>query len=147
MNDGGNAELVMVGDTDPSIRDFAKQLGFKNEVKFKGEIPYRHVASEMQEADALILFSNIENSPCVIGEALCCGLPVIATSVGGIPELVDQHNSILVHPENEDELVAAMKKMKDGYLAFNKQTIALNAEQRFSYQIIGKKFDDLYRGL
>jgi glycosyltransferase involved in cell wall biosynthesis len=147
LNEGGSAELVMAGDTDPAIREFAGKLGLSKDVKFKGEIPYRKVAAEMQEADALILFSNIENSPCVIGEALCCGLPVIATSVGGIPELINRENGILIKAGYEDDLVAAMRKMKDEYSIYNKEEIAARAMSRFSYDIIGKMFEDLYSPL
>ena len=52
--------------------------------------------NEMQQAHSFVLNSNIENAPCVISEALCCGLPVIATRVGGVPEMVDKFNGILV---------------------------------------------------
>ena len=99
----------------------------------------------MQESDCLILFSNIENSPCVIGEALCCGLPVISSNAGGIPELVNSENSILVNPGNEAELSAAMHKITSGNLQFDRKKIAENATGKFSYPVIGKQLDNVYR--
>jgi glycosyltransferase involved in cell wall biosynthesis len=45
-----------------------------------------------KKADAFILFSRHENFPCVVIEALCCGLPVVASNVGGIAEAVDETN-------------------------------------------------------
>jgi glycosyltransferase involved in cell wall biosynthesis len=107
------SELKLAGDTDISIRESAKKIVKHGAYSFKGEIPYHKVADAMKGADCLILFSNIENSPCVIGEALCCGIPVIATRVGGIPELVDETNSMLVEPGNIAMLVAAMSHMKN----------------------------------
>jgi glycosyltransferase involved in cell wall biosynthesis len=138
-------ELVMVGDREDPIRKYASDTGLPNSaIRFTGEIAYEQVAREMQQAHCLVLFSNIENSPCVIGEALCCGLPVIATNVGGIPELVDESNSILVKPQQDDELLKAMVKVMENYKQFNRQAIANNAASRFSYDVVGKAMDTVY---
>jgi glycosyltransferase involved in cell wall biosynthesis len=129
-----DTELVMVGDTDPSIREYAASFGLPADtISFRGEVSYQQVAIEMQQADCLILFSNIENSPCVIGEALCCGLPVIATNVGGIPELVNESNSILVEAKNEDQLMLAMQQAINSYSKFDRKAIAEKAALFFSY--------------
>ncbi len=144
---GQNAELLMIGDTDPAIRNFAADLGLEDKVEFKGEIPYKQVAAAMQDSDVLILFSNIENSPCVISEALCCGLPVIATAVGGIPELISKENGILIQPRDEKALADTMKHMQERYADFNKEKIATEARNKFSYEVIGKNFDELYEKL
>jgi glycosyltransferase involved in cell wall biosynthesis len=143
-----NAELVMVGDTDISIRNYAASLDLLNKtVFFHGEVKYEMVAKEMQESHCLLLFSNIENSPCVIGEALCCGLPVIATTVGGIPELVNANNGLLIEPKNEQELSHAMMQMMDNYLYYDFGKIAEDAAQKFSYHAAGKKLDELYNAV
>jgi glycosyltransferase involved in cell wall biosynthesis len=140
-----NAELVMVGDTDAAIRSFAAGLKLPaGSVNFRGEVPYEQVAKEMQQADCSILFSNIENSPCVIGEALCCGLPVIATNVGGIPELVNSDNSILVEPGNESHLSAAMDQMVNDRNRYDHAKIAAAAARVFSYEVIGRQLADTY---
>ncbi|HMU47971.1 MAG TPA: glycosyltransferase [Chitinophagaceae bacterium] len=148
LSGGNNAELVMVGDTGVSIRESAMNLNFPDgAVSFRGEVLYASVAEQMQKSDCLVLFSNIENSPCVIGEALCSGLPVIATHVGGIPELLNHENSILIQPGDETALCSAMKKMLDKYQAFNRNEIAENAKKKFSYTVIGKKMADTYEAI
>lgn len=114
-------------------------------INFTGVIPYADVAAFLKQQDCLIIFSNIENSPCVITEALCCGVPVIATNVGGIPELVDNTtNGILINPRDEDQLHAAIEEMRTGKDAFNKKQIAENAMAKFNYDIIGAAFDKMY---
>jgi glycosyltransferase involved in cell wall biosynthesis len=144
LQTGVEAELLMVGDTDPQIRDYAESLHFpETTVRFLGEIPYEAVAKEMQAAHALLLFSNIENSPCVIGEALCCGLPVIVTRTGGIPELVNETNSILIAPGDEAALTRAMATMVQEPGLFRREQIALAAKDIFSYAIIGKELVSL----
>lgn len=141
-----NVELYMVGDTSPGISNYAASLGLMDdEVFFYGEISYPEVAEKMQQCDCFILFSDIENSPCVIGEALCCGLPVIATAVGGIPELVHDNNSLLISPRNEDELVKAMQNMVENKDQFDHKKIAEDAQRLFSYPVIGQQFMDYYK--
>ena len=143
---GGKANLLMVGNLDDTLPNYAISLGLRSDsVSFKGVISYQQVAAEMQESDCLILFSNIENSPCVIGEALSCGLPVIASNAGGIPELVNSEIGILVNPGNEDELLAAMHQVVSGNIQFDRKKIAEDAVGKFSYPVIGKQLDDIYR--
>ncbi len=140
-----NTTLIMAGDTNDRIRQYAAEQGLSaDKVIFKGEIPYQQVAEEMQQADSFILFSNIENSPCVIGEALCCGLPVIASRVGGVPELVNETNSILIEAGDENALVNAMQQMIGSRIKFNPKKIAEEAGAIFSYDVVGKRFDEIY---
>lgn len=148
LQSDGDAELMMVGDTDPAIRNYAASLNIPGDkISFKGEVPYREVAVKMQAANAFILFSNIENSPCVIGESLCCGLPVIATRTGGVPELVDESNSILADTSDEQALTAAMHRVINQYKKYQTKEIAEKAVAKFSYSATGKQFDTLYRSL
>lgn len=143
-----NTELVMVGEASPAVRSLATSLGLPDgAIVFRGEVSYEQVALEMQQANCLVLFSDIENSPCVIGEALCCGMPVIATQVGGIPELVDESNSILVLPGDEIGLAAAMSEIMDIYPGFNRAAIAEKAAGRFSYETAGRKLDAIYSSI
>jgi len=95
VSSGGNARLVMVGPAGQALKDMSAQLGLGAYVDWKGEIPYTAVAGEMKQASALVLFSRYENLPCVILEAQCCGLPVIATRTGGIAEVVDEKTGYL----------------------------------------------------
>lgn len=138
-------ELIMVGDTELPIRSLAKEFELLDTIIFfRGEIAYDQVAKEMQQADCLVLFSNIENSPCVIGEALCCGLPVIATKVGGIPELVNESNGFLINAGDEYQLAAMMKEIMAANTYFDTKRIAEDAAGKFSYSVIGKQLSDLY---
>lgn len=143
-----DVSLLLIGDRDPAIRALAATMDLPEAViEFRGEIPYEQVGPAMQDSDCLLLFSQIENSPCVIGEALCCGIPVIATKVGGIPELVDQSNGILVQAGNEVELTEAMRHMIDRQEQYPKKDIAGMAMSRFGYKQVGAQFDRIYSGI
>ena len=143
---GEDAELVMVGNQNQLLPALMIQYGLSPErVFFKGEVAYVQVAAEMRQAHALLVFSDIENSPCVIGEALCCGLPVIATRTGGIPELVNEENAILVNPRDETGLAEAMKTVMHNRKIYRPEQIAEKARTRFGYETAGKQMDSLYQ--
>jgi glycosyltransferase involved in cell wall biosynthesis len=139
------AELVIVGSVPVEMKQLIEKTGLLDKNIFlKGEISYAGVAGEMQQANALVMFSRFENSPCSIIEALCCGLPVIATNVGGISELLDENNGLLIESLDKKALVTAFEKMVINYSVYNRKKIAEQATSRFSYPVIGKKLDEIY---
>jgi glycosyltransferase involved in cell wall biosynthesis len=138
-------QLIMIGNKNNNYKDQAHEWGLLNKsIFFKGEIPYTEVAKEMQLSHCLILNSNIENAPCVISEALCCGLPVISTNVGGISEMVNNSNGLLTEPDIEQNLPIAMLKMINEHAYFNQKKIVEEAHKKYSYSVIAKQFDELY---
>lgn len=127
------------------FEDYAKSLGLTaSEIEFCGPMHTHEIAQEIQNAKAVVLFSNYENFPCVIAESFMCGVPVIATHVNGIPEYVDESNGILVSPRNTDELKAALLKIESDQIAFSADILREFAVKNFSYEAIGKEFSDVY---
>ena len=110
-----------------------------------GNIPYIDVAKHLQNASALVLFSRYENLPCVILEALCTGVPVISTNVGGIAEVITQNNGILVPSEDEQALQHAINIMIDNISTYNKNDIAMDAINKYSFEKIGLKYHLAYK--
>jgi len=113
-------------------------------VQFLGEKSKQQIATEMLTSDVLCLSSISENSPCVIGEAFCTGLPVVSTHVGGIPELFDDTNGILVPPKDPEQLALALYEAL--YVrTFNREAISQRAQAHFSYQAIGAQLFKVYQ--
>ncbi len=138
-------ELVMVGPCPEALKRGLQEKGLLNKRVFlTGEIPYREVALQMQQSHIMVLFSRFENLPCVLLEGFCCGVPAIGTNIGGIPEIINEKNGIMVEPGNEEELLKALHTMLDNYSGYDRKLIAEEAAARFSYQVIGKKFADIY---
>ena len=141
-----DVEIILVGPYPPAVRQTLADNGLLDrKVSLTGEVSYAEVASLLHGADLLFLFSRFENLPCVLLEALCCGLPVIATRVGGIPEIVDHSNGILVESEREDQLLQAFNDALDHYSRYDRSSIAATAIQKFSYEVIGEQFARIYR--
>ena len=136
-------EMVFVGNASDDLKQKAKGLG--DHVRWAGVLSYAAVAKEMQAADALIHFSTYENLPCVINEALCCGLPVISSRVGGIDEIVNETNGMLVESKDTRALANAMLTFLRQTDRFSKTSISSNATAQFSYEAIGKEFISLYK--
>src|SRR5439155_8745708 len=84
----------------------ADSLGVGDRIAFRGLLPKPEVARVLRGADAFVLTSRYDNNPCALIEALACGLPVVATAVGGVPELVDDTNGLLARPGNPADVAA-----------------------------------------
>lgn len=137
--------LTLVGPADSlQLQALIETYGLTNNITFLGAVSNQEVAQYMQAASALVLFSRYENFPCVIIEALCCGLPVITTNVGGIPEAVDESNGILVNSEDVGALTNAISNMMNNYDSYDRKAIAAAAKTKYSYDVIGKQFLNLY---
>lgn len=139
-------EIELIGrDLPKEIDELIDNLQLRNYIICSGEISNQMVGVHMQNAMALVMFSRYENFPCVIIEALCCGLPVITTNVGGIPEAINSSNGYMVESENENELLIALNRMLNEYEYFNRKDISEDARQKYNYSVSGKEFYNLYR--
>jgi glycosyltransferase involved in cell wall biosynthesis len=107
---GPMLQVVLVGDgpARAQLEFLAMELGIAEFVRFVGPCPSSEVARWMRAANVFALPSYREGCPNVVLEALSCGLPVVATDVGGIPELVDEKCGILIHPQDPVALANAL---------------------------------------
>jgi glycosyltransferase involved in cell wall biosynthesis len=109
-----DASLVLIGDgpeRDELVRATARN-GVGERVSMKGALPRTEAIEWLRAADAAVLSSDWENFPHAAVEALAAGTPVIATSVGGVPEIVEHGISgILVPPGDVQALGAAMASL------------------------------------
>jgi glycosyltransferase involved in cell wall biosynthesis len=103
-------QLVVVGEGlfEKELRELAGQAGLSGRVRLPGACSSSEVAQWMTASDVFCLPSYSEGCPNVLVEALACGRPVVATAVGGIPELVTANCGILVPPRDADQLADAL---------------------------------------
>ncbi|MEP6893353.1 MAG: glycosyltransferase family 4 protein [Gaiellaceae bacterium] len=108
------ASLVIVGDGPDrvSLERQRDDLGLGDRVRFLGGLEREGVLRVFRAADAVLLSSRWENFPHVIVEALAVGTPVIASAVGGVPEVVrDGENGLLVPAGDADALAVAIRRL------------------------------------
>lgn len=137
--------LKLVGPHTDEIIRLIKELNLEHRVELIGEVTYTEVAEHMKKAHVFVLFSRYENFPCVAIEALCCGLPVIASDIAGVREAVDNKNGILVESENEEHLLQAIIKVQLNYDLFNEEEISKQSISKYNYEIIGRQFFNVYQ--
>ncbi|WP_113662258.1 glycosyltransferase [Pedobacter nanyangensis] len=139
--------LTIVGDDDlerPILEKYAADLGLAQQVFFVGKKYGKDLVSEYQQASAFVMFSNFENQPCVILEAMSCGLPIVSSSVGGIAEIVDENIGILVKARDEQALQQAMLSMYYNARNYSGESIRKTAEENFAYPSVCSKFLAFY---
>ena len=143
------SELIIVGSgaDELSLQTLSEELGLSKQIKFVGNKKGIELASLIKQSSALVLFSRYENQPVVILEALACGTPVISTYVGGISEMLDEHNSIKVEVENSLQLTNAMQMVLNANSHFNPLLIHKNILKIIDADIIKNKHLELYRDL
>jgi len=148
QNSQQEVRLIFVGNKDNKYVLYADKFdGLHKQVFFRGELPYKEVAQCMQQSHCFILNSTIENSPCTIAEALCCGLPVITTAVGGIPEMINGANGMLIPASNVEALTETMQQVMENYDSFDRVQIAAAASEKYGRGAIAAQFKNLYAGL
>jgi glycosyltransferase involved in cell wall biosynthesis len=108
------AKLVIVGDGPERerLREAVAARGLGHRVRLIGAVPRGDAIDWVRAADAVLLPSDWENFPHAAVEALAVGTPVIATAVGGVPEIVeDDANGLLVERGDEYGLSGAMTRV------------------------------------
>lgn len=97
-----------------SLFQHMQNMGFeKYRANYKGPLKPDEVISKMSEYDVLLLPSYREGYPGVIIEALSLGMPVVATNLKGIKEMVDDKSSILIDPGNIEQLKEAIESFDE----------------------------------
>jgi colanic acid/amylovoran biosynthesis glycosyltransferase len=90
--------LIGAGPAEAELHDLARELGVANRVRFTGQLSHDAVLDLMRsgEIDLVTLASTTEGIPVSLMEALAHGIPVVASDVGGVGELVDPAGGVLV---------------------------------------------------
>ena len=131
-------KIDLYGDMSPDMKevDFSKY-----KANYKGALQVEQVLEVLAQYDVLLLptFWKGEGYPGVIIEALSLGIPIIATKLRGIKEMVDGSCSVLIEPKNTEELKKAIESFDNGNYQ-NMVENALKAFQKFNSDIQTKKY-------
>ena len=144
-----NTKFVLIGDgvERPKLEDMAVRMGLGDAIVFLGS--RKDVPELLASSDLFVLPSWAEGLPNSVLEAMASGLPIVATHVGGIPELIEHEvTGLLVPPKNHEALGAAIKRLL-GDEAFARR-LAIAAQERartnFSFDKLLVELENLYLG-
>lgn len=148
MKDKGtafHATLIGEGMDLEAMQSKATALQLEDCIEFTGLLQGQSLVDALASGDFLVLSSHYENMPVVILEALACGLPVVSTQVGGIAEIIDERNGILVPKDDTQALAEAMERCCKTYQQYDPQQLRNRVMERYGYESVGKLLDQWYR--
>ena len=111
-------DLLIVGDGElkDSLERLAVELDVGHRVRFLAAVPQKDLAQIYNAAEILVLASSREGMPNVVLEAMACDIPVVATAVGGTPEVVQSPNAgILLQSRDVDSIVDGINELLANY--------------------------------
>lgn len=143
----GDAQFLLVGSgkMQSYLRELASDLNLDSRIRFLGLV--HDVNQVLATTTCLIVPSDTEGTPRVIIEALASGTPVVATNVGGIPQLVDSTVGALVEPNNAHSLAHAAIQLAIDHTAY--KTMAdmarARAQRDFTSKTMAQRTLEVYR--
>ena len=148
MKDKGTAfQAVLIGEGMDleAMKAKATALQLDDRVVFTGLLQGPNLVDALASGDFLVLSSHYENMPVVILEALACGLPVVSTRVGGIAEMINESNGILIPKDDTKALASAMEHCCKTYQNYDPQVLRNQVMEQYGYESVGKLLDQWYR--
>jgi len=145
-------KLIVVGDGPlrNQHEELSKSLAIKDRIEFVGWKNTADVSMYLNGCEIFVLPSRSEPFGIVIIEAMACQKPVVASAVGGIPEIIENGKSgVLVEPDNPDALFNALLTVLKDYNL--RSSISINGYKRvvecFRYEHTGAKYVGLFSDL
>lgn len=143
-NPGLHLHVFGDGEERQKQQEASHRAGLEKNITFYGYQPQKKIAEQLRRSAALIVFSHYESQSCAIIESFACGVPVIATNTGGIPELVNEERGILIEKSDENALCGAIIKISSNEILFQKNKIA-DYSHTFGIGETSSAFTGLYR--
>jgi glycosyltransferase involved in cell wall biosynthesis len=141
-------QIIGTGPFEARLREMVDELNLSDCVQFLGFVPNEELPAYYRNADIFVLPSAIESFGLVFAEAMSCGLPIVATRVGGIPETVrDGIDGLLCAPddpmalrENIVRLMSDFEIRKDMSKSQRRRVL-----KHYLWRHIAERYADLYR--
>ncbi len=150
----GCADIFAVAERMPHINfrlvgyidDEFKTISCPRNLQLTGELRKEEVIGEMKASDLLLFPSHTEGFPIVILEAMACGLPIIATPVGAISDIIEDKGGILINVGDIDGICKALEGLQD--IEVRKSMSEWNTNKvmtSYTVDIVMKMIYEIYR--
>lgn len=134
---GGNGDIKQV-------EDFVEFNKLQNVIQIAPALSHKEVSDYMRSADCFVLFSDFENQPCVLAEAMASGLPFISTDVGGVHEFFPNEGAWLIEKGNVQQLTDIMQSLILNNPTIDKAKLSNYARENFESSYISQKINKIY---
>ncbi len=135
--------LIGRGPLSDEYERYARANGLTHRIRFPGIVAHDSLPGHIRRGDIFCMPSRSEGLPAAPLEAMACGLPVVATEVGGLREIViDKFNGLLCRPESAQELARAIESAAQ--LKWDRQRIAEWAREHFTWDRWAKQILAIY---
>ncbi len=137
---GGHGELSN------TIRDYLKESDMIDRVELTGWIPHDELPRYLNRLRLLILPSYTEQFGQIILEAMACGTPVLATPVGGIPDIIEDGQTGFIMEDNSPECIAknVIRALNEPNLTTIVRNARLLIESEYSYEAVVNKYRRIF---
>jgi glycosyltransferase involved in cell wall biosynthesis len=144
-----DAVIVMAGQDkglEEKMKHFAVQSGIEHAVTFPGFLNFDQKIREFERADVFLSTNRVDNTPVAVIEACACGLPVVSTSVGGVPDLITDQVDGLLADQNPRALAATIERVFDekglsARLSLNARRLA----EGFAWEVVSPAWHRILR--
>jgi glycosyltransferase involved in cell wall biosynthesis len=148
VDEGARVRLLLVGHgrQHDKLVSLASSLGLHDRIIWAGMRPNHELAPYYNAADVACVPSHMEGVPNTALEALACGIPVVGTRVGGIPEVLTDATGILVDPGQPQQLAEALavalgRTWDRSAIVAHSQQFSWDTNARSLYELLEKSFE------
>jgi len=128
----------------PRLAARIAELGLQERVTLHGALPAERVAGLLRDASFAVVPSRYETFSVAVSEALACGLPVVATAVGALPERIGEGTGLLCPPEDPAALADAIGRMLERHRDYDRAAIAAGVRDTLSPDAIAARWSAIY---
>lgn len=143
-------EIIGSGTEAESLKKLAKDLGVLDVVNFVGNVPHEEIPDYLGKADIFVRPSRSEGLGTSFLEAAACGLPIVGTAVGGVPDfLKDGETGLFMKINNPGDLAKVIANLIQNKTL--REKLAINGErlvkERYDWDKIAKDMDQIFQKL
>ncbi|GGO96174.1 glycosyltransferase family 4 protein [Wenjunlia tyrosinilytica] len=137
--------IIGEGRLRPELQERIRRLGLVGTVDLLGHLDRAAMLHEMAHADLFATASNAESFCVVALEAQCCGLPLVATRTGALPELAADGGGVTVAPEHPEALAQALLHVADTLGSYDRAALSERGRRGYGLESVGQRLAEVYR--
>lgn len=149
-----NLDVVFIGNVIDGLDEWvASKTETNKSIHFVGEKPYEDIIKAMSTCTVFVLPSYTEGFPNVILEAMACGCAIVSTTVGAIPEMLEEDEKgrygLIVAPQNVEELRAAIEMMLSDEILREEcqKNVKERVNSRYSMPMVWSRMTQIWRSV